>query len=333
MTQPVSRQARNAAVMRALPRLYDASLDAATFTDYGGHLLLALTLIATTSSDASVSATARRMALERAHHWRKGWPASRAVLSADTAMQAVIAIFACERLGIESRSIRDDLATAVRTYRTEDLLYFDASVEPIPGDVPRECGCGHVNLRGSRKCARCSSGLECLSRYEIWYYALTSVYFCEQCGIELPVTFARVLERLAELRPYPKPGSPGFYHAIYAATHLVYTLNGYGTFLLPPMSLTEEQAFLHRALEWAIAQGEADTLGELLDSLTALGTPDDDAQLTTARRLILDHQLPDGSWGGEDGDGDIYAYFHTIWAAIDGLREHAWLVGADRVKR
>jgi hypothetical protein len=98
--------------------------------------------------------------------------------------------------------------------------------------------------------------------------------------------------------------------------------NDYGTYLLCPTLLSEERAFLIRSVDWALAQGEADTIGELVDSLIALGIPDEDRTLTAARRFLLDRQLPDGTWGDEEGDR--YAYFHTLWAAIDGLRDHAW---------
>jgi hypothetical protein len=308
--------------MRALPRLYDASLDSATFADYGGHLLLALALIATTSSNVRVRETARSMALERAHDWRARWSESRAGLTSDTVMQAVIAIYASERLGLEHDSIRADVQRAVDTYTATDLVYFDPSIELVPNDIPHDCVCGRVNIRGTSSCTQCGRDVEFLSRYETWYYALTCSYFCQYCGLSAHIHFRDVLQRLAELRPYPAPGEPGFYHGIYAATHVVYTLNDYGTYLLPQTLLAEERTFLRQSVDWAIAQGEADTIGELLDSLIALGIPDEDRQVTAARRFLLDSQLPNGTWGDEEGDR--YAYFHTLWAAIDGLRDHDW---------
>lgn len=188
-------------------------------------------------------------------------------------MQMVIAIYARERLGLERDSIRADLQRAVETYTTADLVYFDPSIELVPDDIPRDCACGHVNIRGANSCTKCGGDVEFLSRYETWYYALTCSYFCQYCKLAASIDFREVLQRLAELRPYPAPGEPGFYHAIYAATHVVYTLNDYGTYLLPPTFLAEERAFLSHSVDWAIAQGEADTIGELLDSLIALGIP------------------------------------------------------------
>ena len=237
-------------------------------------------------------------------------------------MQTVIAIYASECIGLELNSIRKDVQHAIRTYTTADLIYFDPSVELVPDNIPNDCVCGHANVRGTHSCTRCSNNLEFLSRYEVWYYALTCAYFCQHTGFAVSINFCEVLQRLAELRPYPSPGASEFYHAIYAATHVVYTLNDYGTYLLPPAFLSEERAFLRHSVDWAIAQGEADTVGELLDSMIALGIADEDRQVTLARRFLLDSQLPDGTWGDEEGDS--YAYFHTLWAAIDGLRDHGW---------
>jgi hypothetical protein len=92
--------------------------------------------------------------------------------------------------------------------------------------------------------------------------------------------------------------------------------------LLSPDWLPKELSFLRRSVDWAVEQGEADTLGELVDTLSALGIPDRDPKIAIARRIIMASQSPDGTWGDEGANS--YAHFHTLWAAIDGLREHAW---------
>ena len=71
----------------------------------------------------------------------------------------------------------------------------------------------------------------------------------------------------------------------------------------------------------ALRQEEPDTVGELVDSLLGMGLPDTDPQIASARRFLLDTQLEDGTWG-RDRD-DRYAHFHTLWTAIDGLRDHS----------
>ena len=49
---------------------------------------------------------------------------------------------------------------------------------------------------------------------------------------------------LPTLRPYPRPGSRHYRDAIYAVTHIVYTLNDYNRSRLPPPLLRRERAFL-----------------------------------------------------------------------------------------
>jgi hypothetical protein len=305
--------------MRALHQLYAASLVPDTFAEYGGHLLLAFALIARTSRSARIRGLARRMGIARASDWRGRWPETAAALDADTIMQAVIASHAVAQLGDRTEEIREQLAHEIGRWSTADLLYFDPVTDVIPDDIPYECACGRASARAARRCQGCSAPLRFRSRYDVWYYALTSVYFCERQGMPLPVTFAETLTRLADLRPYPQPGSSDFYDAIYAVTHVVYTLTDYGAMTLAPGVLPHELAFLRDSMDWALQQGEPDTVGELIDSLVGIGVSDVDPQITRARQFLLDGQLPDGTWGDESQDP--YA-FHTLWTAIDGLRDH-----------
>src|SRR5262249_49635103 len=116
--------------------------------------------------------------------------------------------------------------------------------------------------------------------------------------------------------------APDYYDSIYAITHLVYTLNGYGYSRLSPRLLPREFRFLKVAMRWALAQEEADTIGEIIDSLLALGLEESDPLLVAGQTFLLKTQRDDGGWGDEGGDE--YAYFHTVWTAIDGLRDHSW---------
>lgn len=42
---------------------------------------------------------------------------------------------------------------------------------------------------------------------KVEYQALTSMYFCERYGLQLPVRYADVMSLLPTLRPYPSPRS------------------------------------------------------------------------------------------------------------------------------
>jgi hypothetical protein len=314
--------------MRGLRRLHAIAHRPGTFAEYGGHLLLAFSQIATTSRESLIRRTALALGLERARAWQAGWPETRCRLDADTVLNEVIASYAAERMGLNHEAIRDDLHVLVAGFTVPALLYFDPREEPPPRDIPAECKEGHVNRRGATRCASCGDRLARKSRYEIWHYALTNAYFCEHQAMPLNVRYAHVVQHLPALRPYPQPGSDDYYDSIYAVTHLIYTLNGYGASRLSPAGLVEELQFLESSMPWVLQQGGVDTVAEVVESLVALGLPDEDPRIEYARDLLLQQQNEDGGWGDE---ADSYRCFHNVWAALDGLREFAWRKGTDPV--
>jgi hypothetical protein len=110
----------------------------------------------------------------------------------------------------------------------------------------------------------------------------------------------------------------------------VYVLNDYGNLRLRSRVLRAERAFLVASLPAALQRREPDTVGEIIDSLLALGMPDTRPLIMDARSFLLDTQRADGWWGSEGGD---YGRFHTIWTAIDGLRDHAWTAPSLSTRR
>jgi hypothetical protein len=304
-----------------LERLYELSLKDSIFTAHDGHLLLAFALVGTTSRDPDLSRRAIEMGCERARYWVSRWPLVQRSLDIDTVLQQVIASDAAERLGVSSAHISSDLRALIGGCSTAGLLYFDPAVEQVPDDIPEDCVCGCVNVRGCRSCTRCRRRLEARSRYEVWYYALTSAYFCQRQAMPVQVRTEDLMRQLVHLRPYPEPGTRDHYQALYAASHAVYVLNDYGRARLSPRLLPLERAFLERHMSWALAQGEPDTVGEIIDSLLALGVADRHPFIVAGRTLLMDTQQADGGWGDE---ADDYGRFHTLWTAIDGLRDHAW---------
>jgi len=188
-------------------------------------------------------------------------------------------------------------------------------------DVPAECACGTFAPRGRRTCATCGRRLKLLDPYEVWYYALTSAYFCERQGMPLRVRPTDLLRKVSDLRPYPAAGTRRHYQAVYAVTHIVYVLNDYGEARLSPRVLRRERAFLAASLRPALDRREPDTVAEIVESLLALGVSDTNPLVEAGRTFLLATQRPDGSWGDE---ADEYGRFHTLWAAIDALKDHAW---------
>ena len=293
---PVTLVARLRAVRKALALLHSIAKREPVFAEYGGHLLLAFCQIASTSRSTSIRRLGLDAGRERAAHWKAQWTHTRRHLTCDNVLQHVIASYAARRMGVWAEEIRADLRAALAAYPVRSLLLYDPSIEDPPDNVPDE------------------------SRWSLWYYALTSAWFCECHDVPLGIRFVDVMQQLSRLPRYPPPGSPDYYDSIYAVTHLVYTLNGYGRSRLPQGLLSAETDFLTLAMRWALEQQEADTIGEIVDSLLALGVDEHDALIVAGRRFLLDTQRDDGGWGDEDD----YGSFHTVWTAIDGLRDYNW---------
>jgi hypothetical protein len=327
LEEAVSLPVRLRAARRGLRLLERLARRKSTFAKYSGHLLLAFYFIATTSRDAELRRHALTMGRARARHWKRQWYRKKRRLDAVAIMDEISASYAAAQLGIPHRRIRRDIEAAAARYSPRELLGFDPRAGAIPRNVPDVCECGAGNEPGRRRCRECRRGLTRRSRYEVWYYALINIHFCERFGLTLPVGYADVMRLLPTLRPYPRPGSRHYRDAIYAVTHVVYTLNDYNRSRLTPPLLRRERAFLKAGMAWAIKRGEADTVAEIVDSLAGLGVEDADAEMIKGRAFILEHQRPDGGWGDEDHE---YGRFHSVWTCIDGLRDYAWRGRARR---
>ncbi len=321
MRLDVSLPLRRRATRRALLLLRRLAGRKSTFAKYSGHLLPAFYFIATTSRDATLRRLALDAGRERARYWKQQWSGKRRKLDAGSVLDEISAGYAAEQLGISHRHIRRQLEAAVARYSPRELFGFDPGCETIPRDIPEDCECGAVNERGRRSCRKCRRRLALRNRYQAWYYALIGIYFCEQYGLRLPVSYSDVMSLLPTLQPYPSAGSRHYRDAIYAVTHIVYTLNDYNRSRLPARQVRRERAFLEASLPWAIGQGEADTVGEILDSLAGCGLADTNPLMVKGRRFLLEQQRDDGGWGDED---DEYGRFHSVWTCIDGLREYRW---------
>jgi hypothetical protein len=309
------------AAHRGLQLLRQLAHRKSTFAKYSGHLLLAFYFIATTSHDAALRRTALAAGRERARCWKQQWHRKRRRFDAVTVVDEICASYAAEQLGIAHRRIRGDLEAAAARHSPQELLGFDPRAGHIPRDIPEDCACGAVNQRGRRRCRQCRRRLAARGRYKAWYCALITAYFCERWGLRLPVGYSDVMSLLPALRPYPQPRSRHYRDAIYAVTHIIYTQNEYSRSRLPARLVRRECAFLKGSMSWAIRRGEADTVGEIVDSLAGCGVADTDPLMLKGRAFILEQQRADGGWGDED---DEYGRFHSVWTCIDGLRDYRW---------
>lgn len=293
----------------------------------GSGLLYFCRSLALTSPNAGL----RSQAIYLGHLGFQAWKANCGTLparpDADTIGEFVRGYGAAESIGLRSNRLKGRLAVEAKRFGAGDFLGFDVR-QPPPHDVPEACECGTWNIRRKRICANpnCRAPLQRMTVWKTWSLALTAAYCGERYGVPLGARYRDVLRWLPTMRPYRLSAQRfhrEFYDAAYAVTHVVYTLNDYGRFLLDANWLPWEYEFLRTHLETAFDLDDPDMVGEFVDTIRAFGVPDSDPQVCRGFTYLLDSQNRDGSWGTWDGNS-LYVGFHATWAAIDGLRDFAW---------
>jgi hypothetical protein len=317
---------RRQAIERGLEFVFRTASDPRNFEMYGYDYLCCFHCIASTSKDVNLRRMARKMGRESALQWRREHPKVSADVDADAIAYLVFGSDAADRLGVRDRGLKEQIREVARHFDAKDYLGFDTVAEAPPQDVPEECECGACNPRGLRTCRSCKRRLTMMSSYGVWLDALIRSYMGERYGVRLGAWFADVIKWLPTMRPYPKyddGNNRDYYWAVYAVTHVVYTLNDYSSYNLSPSWLPHEYAFLKRNLKQAIVMKDPETMGEYLDTLKSFGLPEDHPLIVKGLTYLLSQQNPDGSWGDAEAE-DIYERYHPTWTARDGLREYRW---------
>jgi hypothetical protein len=324
---------REASIKRGLDFIYRTANKPEGFDNYGSLLVCCFALMGATSRDASLRRLARSRAQKLAQRWSRAHPVVPPDATADLVLDFVLVRYALRRLGLRDVALNEQIRTAAKRFSAQDLLGFNPLSEPPANDLPYPCDCGLKNQRGRTFCKQCRRRLEIQSRYRVWMRALASTYVSGRSGIVFGARYLDVLKWLPTMRPYPG-GAPenveSLRDAVYAVTHIVYTLNDYGTYRLRPGWLPREFAFLKANVANACERKDPEVLGELLDSLKAFGLRASHPLIMRGTRYLLAEQNEDGSWGDLDEE-NIRTRCHTTWTAIDGLRTYAWR--GERLRR
>ena len=319
-------RARDTAIERGLDFIYRFGSKAERFANYGSFLICCFALVGATSRDPKLRRLGRERANQLLRRWSRLHPSLPADVTSDLLLEFVVVRYAQSRLGLRDPARALQIRAAARTFSAPDLLGFDPGTEPPPDDLPYPCDCTFQNPRGRKACKQCKRRLQIQSRYRVWMEALANTYLAERCGVLFGARYADVLKWLPLMRPYPVGNQDDeelVWDAIYAVTHIVYTLNDYHTYRLSPRWLPQEFAYLKANVEAACAHHDPELLGELLDSLKALGLPARHPLIQRGTRYLLTEQNEDGSWGDPEEE-NLRTRCHTTWTAIDGLRTCAW---------
>lgn len=313
------------AIKRGLDFLYRFGSEADNFESYGSLLICCFALLGATAHERKLRELGRARCQQLARRWTRDHRVVPADLTPDLLLDFILVRYALGRLGLQDQALTARLRLAPNQFSALELLGFDPLNEPPPADVPYPCDCGLKNQRGRKFCKRCRRRLPIQGRNKVWMEALANTYVAERCGLVFGARYLDVLKWLPTLRPYPfgaDANDESLRDAVYAVTHIVYTLNDYGSYQLSPRWLPQEFAFLKASIAPLCSAGDVELLGELLDSLKAFGLRASHPLIKRGTNYLLAAQNTDGSWG--DDEADVRTRCHTTWTAIDGLRTCAW---------
>lgn len=283
-------------------------------------------LAAATSRDPQLRQLGRTRAEQFAWSWIRTHRSMPRNATTEVLLDFVLVCYALKRIGVRNPALTEQVREAAKHFTALDLLGFDPHNEPPPNDLAFTCDCGLRYQRGRKYCKQCRRRLAIQSRYRVWMEALANTFVAERCGLRFGARYADVLRWLPAMRPYPiqvQQDDELLRDVIYAVTHVVYTLNDYGTYKLSPQWLPREFAFLKQNVKPACVRRDPEILGELLDSLKAFGLPASHPLIVRGSNYLLSAQNEDGSWGDPEEE-DVRTRCHATWTAIDGLRTSAW---------
>lgn len=317
---------RETTITRGLDFIYRLARTPDGFDSYGSLLICCFALVGATSRDTSLRQLARSRAQILARRWGRVHPRVPPDPAPDLVLHFILVRYALSRIGLRDAALNAQIRSAAKRFSAEDLLGFNPVTEPPAKNLSYRCDCGLQNQRGRTFCKQCRRRLEIQNCYRVWMGALAKTYVSGRCGILFGARYPDVLKWLPAMRPYPVDAEEDvelLRDAIYAVTHIVYTLNDYGTYRLRTGWLAREFTFLKANVAPACERKDPEVLGELLDSLKAFGLRASHPLMMRGTNYLLAEQNEDGSWGDPDEES-IRTRCHTTWTAIDALRTYAW---------
>ena len=295
------QSAQREACLRGLRFIHRHSQEGENFDDWDGDYLWCFYCISATSADPELRALALDLGSQCARRWMAAQDELPLLADAGEVAYYVSLLHESRLFGVDHPRLTRHVRQAIPRFTAREYLGFDPLREPPPALPGR-------------------------SRYDVWLDALVSAYTGEGFGTPLGAPYADVLRWLPEMRPYrgaEEGSNPEFRDIVLAITHLIYTLNDYGRYRLSPEWLPQEYAFLRSNLKEPLVAGDAELLGEFMDSLRSFGVAESDSALSGGVEYLLSSQNQDGSWG-DVRHPDPHTRYHTVWTAIDALREYTW---------
>ena len=318
---------RTRSMLRALDYIDRSARVPANFEAQASDYLYCFYSIATTARNPELRAAAARLAPVYAKRWAETYNKVPANGSPDDIADLAFGWLPASLLGQSDARIKPELQRAAKRFTPVDFLLFDPAREPPPSDLPAACHYDSFqNARGATVCKKCGRPLHMRNKYDIWMDALIATYSGDRYGVWLGGSYHDVLQWTPAMRPYlsrSQTSQGNFIRTVFALTHLVYTLNDYGKYLLPQDLLPQEFSYLKQNLGEAIALHDPETMGEFLDTLKSFGLTSSDEVIRTGMTYLLDTQRADGTWSPPT-EKDPYTLYHSAWTAIDGLKDCQW---------
>lgn len=167
---------------------------------------------------------------------------------------------------------------------------------------------------------------ESTTKYRSMCNALIYSFYAERVGVDIGCSYADVLRRLEELRPYKGPREiedwDEFVDQCYLVTHVVFTMNNWGELALEPEIMPHEYSFIREHMCIAIRQRDVHLVGEYVECLRCFGASDGDPLVQLGIAFLLGTQSEEsGRW---DADQDAYTSYHATMVAAQALLAHTF---------